>query len=102
MVIFKDTKMFKQRQLTFSAIKLNKIDKLKKIIVISLSENSKLNSFSKEINTLTGGLVERVLASATFVNQKLYSCLTINFPRGLCSDALIILKIEKRTKIKMH
>ena len=95
MVIFKDTKMFKQRQVTFSAIKLNKIDKLKKIIAISLSENSKLDSFSKEINTLTGGLVERVLASATFANQKLYSCLTINFPRGLCSEALIILKIDK-------
>ena len=87
--------MFKQRLVTFSSIKLNKIDKLKKIIVISLSENSKLGTFSKEINTLTGGVVERVLASTTFANQKLNSCLTINFPRGLCTEAIIILKIDK-------
>ena len=87
--------MSKRRKITFSKIKLNNINKLKKIIVILLTENSELSSFSKEINTLTGGLVERVSTSSTFADQKLNSCLTINFPEGLCSDAIIILKIEK-------
>jgi leucyl aminopeptidase len=80
---------------TFSKIKLNNIDKVKKIIIISLSENSKLSSFTKELNTLTGGVIERVLRSSTFTEQKLNSCLTINFPEGLCSDAIIIMKIDK-------
>ena len=72
--------MSKQRKITFSKIKLNNISKFKKIIVILLTENSELSSFSKEINTLTGGLVERVLTSSTFADQKLNSCLMINFP----------------------
>ena len=87
--------MFKQRMVTFSKIKLNNIDKLKKIIIISLSKNSKLDSFTKELNTLTGGVIERVLGSSTFTEQKPNSCLTINFPEGLCSDAIIIMKIDK-------
>ena len=60
--------MFKQRQLTFSAIKLNKIDKLKKIIVISLSENSTVNM---EIVNVLGELVSSEIYNLNAGNNKI-------------------------------
>ena len=87
--------MFKQRKVTFSKIKLKNIKKLKDVIVILLSEDSRLSPTSVELNNLTGGLITRVLESSTFGDQKLNSCLTLNFPKGLSTEAIIIIKINK-------
>ena len=92
---FKELNMFKQRKVTFSKIKLKNFKKLKDVIVILLSEDSRLSPISVELNNLTGGLITRVLESSTFGDQKLNSCLTLNFPKGLSTEAIIIIKINK-------
>jgi len=85
--------MTKQRKVTFNKMKLTNLDKIESIFVICLDESHKTDEFTSHLNSLTAGLIERFKRSSIFAEQKEYSCFTLNFPTGLCTNAIIVLKI---------
>ena len=86
--------MTKQRKVTFNNMKLTNLDKIESIFVICLDENHKIDDFTSHLNSLTAGLIERFKGSSIFAEQKENSCFTLNFPTGLCANAIIVLKIS--------
>ena len=86
--------MTKQRKVTFNNMKLTNLDKIESIFVICLDESHKIDEFTSHLNSLTAGLIERFKRSSIFAEQKEYSCFTLNFPTGLCANAIIVLKIS--------
>jgi leucyl aminopeptidase len=91
--------MTKQRKVTFNNLKLTNLDKIESTFVICLDKNHIIDEFTNHLNSLTAGLIERFKLSSTFAEQKENSCFTLNFPTGLCSNAIIVLKISMDSDI---
>jgi leucyl aminopeptidase len=87
--------MTNQRKILFDKMKLTNLDKIQAVLVICLNESLKLSKYANQLNSLTGGLIERYKKSLVFLEQKENSCFTLNFPTGLRADAIIVIKTSK-------
>lgn len=91
--------MTNQRKILFNKMKLTNLDKIQGVLVICLNESLKLSKYANQLNSLTDGLIERFKKSSVFLEQEENSCFTLNFPTGLCANAIIVIKTSKNCDI---
>jgi len=66
-------------------------------IAILVPESGKLDQAARRVNKLTGGAVARAVEAEAFEKLETGETLTLGFPHGLAAEAVIVLKLPRRT-----
>jgi leucyl aminopeptidase len=67
-------------------------------VCVFLPEDGKLDRMARRVNRLTRGALERLAASDAFGKLKEGQSLKMAYPSGMAADAVMVIRLDRRTK----
>ena len=84
--------------LSFAAPDLEAIPLAKGHIVVFLPETGKLDSLARRVNRLMKGALVRFADSTDFARMREGDTRALSYPTGLVAEAVLVVRLEKRTR----
>ncbi|MDA8587131.1 leucyl aminopeptidase, partial [Rhodobacteraceae bacterium] len=67
-------------------------------VAVFLSDEGKMDQAARRVNRLTKGALQRLSDSDRFGEMKEGDAVTLTFPAGMAADAVVVIRLERRTR----